>query len=62
MPVNVTPSGSSNSEPKIVFSPVINAQAVDSTGMEELLNRYSQQLYEGLETELKARNKTLENL
>lgn len=62
MPVNVTPSGSGNSEPKIVFSPIINAQAVDSTGMEELLNKYSQQLYDGLETELKARNKTLENL
>jgi hypothetical protein len=62
MPVNVTPSGSSDGGEKIVFSPVINAQAVDSMGMEELLNRYSQQLYDGLETELRARNKSLDSL
>lgn len=63
IPINVTPAGQSTSSgPSIVFSPVFNAQAVDSTGMAALFESYSRQLYDGLERELNARNQTLNNL
>jgi hypothetical protein len=62
MPVNVSPSGSGSSQPTIIFSPVLNASAVDTDGMEGLLDRYSKHLFNSLEKELNARNRTLENL
>lgn len=61
MPVNVQPAGS-NSGPSIVFSPVLNATAVDTYGMEELLDRYSKHLFNSLEKEMNARNRSLESL
>jgi hypothetical protein len=62
MPVNVTPSGVGSGGPSIVFSPVFNAQAIDADGMEGLFSRYSRELYDGLQSELEAGNRTLESL
>ena len=62
MPVNVTPAGSSGGGFSLVFSPVTNATAVDSAGMEDLLHRYSKHLFESLEKELNARNRSLDSL
>lgn len=63
MPINVSPAGQAGGTgPSIVFSPVFNAQAVDVRGMEDLFQRYSRELYTGLERELNARNQTLNSL
>ena len=62
MPVNVSPAGSGSSQPSIIFSPVLNAHAIDAQGMDELLNKYSREMFNSLERELNARNKTLDSL
>jgi hypothetical protein len=62
MPVNVLPSGVSSGGSGIVFSPVFNAQAIDADGMGELFDKYSRELYNGLQAELEAGNRTLESL
>lgn len=62
MPVHVSPAGAGGSQPTIVFSPVLNATAVDTEGMEGLFDRYSRHLFDSLEKELNARNRTLESL
>lgn len=62
MPVHVSPAGAGGAQPTIIFSPVLNASAVDTEGMEGLLDKYSKHLFESLEKELNARNRTLESL
>jgi hypothetical protein len=62
MPVNVSPTGQSSQPAQISFAPVFNTSAVDVAGFEALTQRYSRQLYDGLERELRARNQSLTNL
>lgn len=62
MPVNVTPAGQVGQAIQLTFSPVFHTNTVDSSGFESLTQRYSKELYEGLEKELRARNRTLTSL
>jgi hypothetical protein len=63
VPVNVSPAGSAKSGGGgIVFSPVFNVEAMDSAGFEAVTSRFSVELYNSLETELRARNLTLDSL
>jgi len=64
MPVNVSGIGESSGGGGggFVFSPMFQIDTVDSNGFEDLTKRFSKELYEGLETELRARNLTLESL
>lgn len=63
MPVNVTPSGGSGkSGSSLTFSPTFNIEAMDSSSFEAVTQRYSKELFDSLEGELRARNLTLENL
>ena len=60
IPVNVTSSGESSSAGgNITFAPVFNASAIDANGMENLFQNYSRELYDGLQSELEANNKSL---
>lgn len=62
VPVNVTPSGQAGNPIQITLSPVFNTSTIDSSGFEQLTQRFSRELYDGLERELRARNRTLDNL
>lgn len=62
VPVNVTPAGQAGSSVQITLSPVFNTSTIDSSGFEQLTQRFSRELYDGLERELRARNRTLDNL
>jgi len=64
MPVNVSGIGESSGGGGggFVFSPMFQIDTVDSNGFEDLTKRFSKELYDGLETELRARNLTLESL
>jgi len=63
VPVEVTSAGNVGSAGSgITFAPVFNAQAVDANGMEALFQNYSRELYDGLQRELAANNRTLESL
>lgn len=59
VPVSVSSGSSTGPSSSINFAPVFNVQAVDSGGMEELFQRYSKELYDGLEREMSANNQTL---
>ena len=63
VPVNVSRAGQGGGGgTSITFAPQYNLSSVDTQGMEELLDKHSRALYNGLEKELQARNLTLENL
>lgn len=62
VPVSVTPSGQSGNPIQITLSPVFHTNTIDSSGFEQLTQKYSRELYDGLERELRARNRTLDNL
>jgi hypothetical protein len=62
VPSNVTPAGQAGQGINITLSPVFNTNTIDSAGFDVLTARYSRQLYDGLERELRARNRTLESL
>lgn len=62
VPGKVTPAGKTSDSAPIIFSPQYTLSAVDAMGMEELMQRHSRSLYEGLEQELNARNKSLNDL
>jgi hypothetical protein len=62
VPVSVAPAGSGSSGASMVFSPVFNVEAMDSAGFEAVTSKFSVELFNSLETELRARNLTLDNL
>lgn len=62
VPVEVTPSGESSQAANVTISPVYNISTVDSNGFAELTERFSKELFDGLEVELNARNTSLNNL
>lgn len=62
LPVNVSTTGEGGSGASITFSPIFNINAIDSQSFEETMEAHGAALYSGLETELRARHMTLENL
>jgi hypothetical protein len=62
VPVNVAPAGSSSGGGNLTFSPVFNVEALDSAGFEAVTSRFSVELFNSLEKEMRARNLSLDNL